>query len=112
MAIGESGCRQMQSSKCGGGRTGGAGIEVETVARANPTREAGYDEKVVVVVVWRGVAWGFRKNLEASSSFLPSPLGLLPRRARGAEEKEGWGRDERVWRPLLWWGPGQRAAVG
>lgn len=104
MAIGESGCRQMQSSECGGGRTGGAGIGVETVARANPTREAGYEEKVVVVCRggWRGGSAKISKP--PLPSWLPSPLVSLPRRAGGAEEKEGLRRDESAWRALLWWG--------
>jgi len=65
---------------------------------------------VVVVVVWRAGGGVGVPQKSRSLLFLPAvPLGLLPRRARGAEEKEGWGRDERVWRPLLWWGPGQRS---
>ena len=52
----------------------------------------------------RAVAWGFRENLEASSSF---SFRAAP---RGAEERGEQGGDERVWRPLLWWGPGQRSA--
>lgn len=46
---------------------------------------------------------------------LPSPLAFSSaprrgerRRGRGGEEPRRG--DEREWRPLLWWGPGQRAA--
>ena len=54
----------------------------------------------------RAVAWGFRENLEASSSF---SFRAAP---RGAEERGEQGRDERVWRPLLWSLVGAGAAVG
>lgn len=70
-------------------------------------RLAGYEEKAVVVGWWRGEGWR-GSSARIWKPPLPScrPLGLVPRRARGAEE-EGWGkpgRDVRVWRPLLWWG--------
>lgn len=75
-------------------------------------RLAGYEEKAVVVA-WRGVAREFRKNLEASSSFLPSPWTCSAPREGSGGGGGGVGkpgRDVRVWRPLLWWGPRQRLA--
>ena len=58
-------------------------------------RLAGYEEKAVVVA-WRGVAREFRKNLEASSSFLAAvPFGLssAPRGGSGGEGGVEKGRE-------------------